>query len=479
VSGSTLPTIITTAGLQPQPPQSLNTQLINLATATNPGLTVLPAGLIEDISSTATAGLVIIDQARVETVNSLTPYGANAFILNQQGQMFGVPPGQTVNTSVYIVFTQTGGTNFIISPGFTVSDGVNQYVVPASGGGTTGNTGQSLPIYVVATQQGSWQVLPNTVTTIVTSLPTGITLTVTNPLAGTPAAGPETETNYRARVLTGQLATSIGVPAFVKTLVGNISGVNSALVSVLINQSGQYEVVVGGNGDPGQIAFALYQSIPNIGLLSGSVMAIDAITQATNAQVTTVLNHGYLATQAVTFSGIEGMTELNTGNYTVETVVDEKNFTINANSTGYTPYSGGGQVLPNLRNVTITIDDYPNSYPMTFVIPPQQTVNIVVLWNTTVPGYVSGPVFNQLAQAALVNYVNNLPVGAPMNEFVMATVVQQATVSVLATPLLTRLIFSVSINGISTSPETGTGIIAGDPESYYFATTATVSVSQG
>ena len=66
-----------------------------------------------------------------------------------------------------------------------------------------------------------------------------------------------------------------------------------------------------------------------------------------------------------------------------------------------------------------------------------------------------------------------------MNLFQMQEVFQQAVSSIVPTNLLTRLIFAVSINGISTAPATGTGIIAGDPESYFFALSNNIVVNQG
>jgi hypothetical protein len=41
----------------------------------------LPGSLIEDISSTDVQALATIDQARVDAINSFSPYGANAFAL--------------------------------------------------------------------------------------------------------------------------------------------------------------------------------------------------------------------------------------------------------------------------------------------------------------------------------------------------------------------------------------------------------------
>ena len=117
-----LPTVITAAGLQPQSPATLRANLVAAVAAQNPGYTAdLPGSLIEDIASTDVGALVVCDQARVDLVNSLSPYAANAQLLIQLGNISGVQQGTTSNTSVYVVFSGTVG--FVVSPGFTVSDG--------------------------------------------------------------------------------------------------------------------------------------------------------------------------------------------------------------------------------------------------------------------------------------------------------------------------------------------------------------------
>ena len=104
-----IPVVITSAGAQPTPPATLLAQLIALVASTNSGYTAsLPGSLIEDVSSTDVGALVICDTARVETINSLSPYSANAYLLSQLGQIYigpGAAPAPPTNTSVYVVFT--------------------------------------------------------------------------------------------------------------------------------------------------------------------------------------------------------------------------------------------------------------------------------------------------------------------------------------------------------------------------------------
>lgn len=468
----TLPTTITAAGLQPQTPDSLRSQLLTLVRAASPGYTVLPGVLIEDISSTEVAGLSLIDQARVAFFNSITPYTANPYILNQLGVQAGILPQAATNTSVYVVFAGTSG--FVITPQFTVSDGTYQYVVQS--GGTVASDGYSQQLFAIATVTGTWAVPANTVTQLVTSIPDSISLTVNNPQDGTPASTTQTEQEYRALVLQAGLASAQGMPTFMKTLLANVPNVQARLVSVVQGDSG-WEVICGG-GDQYQVAGAIYQSDFDITRLVGSVLEVTNITKANPGVVTTNLNHGYSTGQVCEITGIVGMTALNGVSITA-TVLTEMTFSVGIDTTGYGAYVSGGVVTPNLRNVNVNVYDYPDTYAITFVNPPEQTVAMAITWNTTYPYLVSPQAMTQAAQPAIANYVNSIPVGRPMNLFELQAVFQAATASLVPTALLTRMVFVVSINSVTVSPESGTGIIAGDPESYFFIQQSSITVTQG
>lgn len=251
-----LPVIITTAGVQPTPPATLNAQLIAYVAALQPGYTILPAGLIEDISSTDTGAMVFMDTARVETLNSLTPYGANEFLLQQLGAQAGVTMGLPSNTSVNVVFSGTPG--YVISPGFQVGDGTNTYQIVD--GGVIGGGGSSPSLTAVAINSGSWAVPANTVTTALTSVPVSIGLTVTNPVAGIPGGSAETAQSYRSRVIQAGLASAQGMPSFIKTQLQQVSGVVSRLVAVQATLGVGLKILVGG-GDNFEVANAILQSV--------------------------------------------------------------------------------------------------------------------------------------------------------------------------------------------------------------------------
>lgn len=396
----TLPLIMTAAGPVAATPTAINATLLQNATALSPNLTTdLPASMVEDISSTATGALVQLEQGRVDAVDSITPYGANAFILAQQGVMLGLPQGVSTNTSVYVVVSGPAG--YVVPAGFIVSDGTYEYVVQEGGAIATGGSTSSL--YAVANQAGTWAVPANTVTTIITSVPSGYTLTVTNPAAGTPSSGTETISAYRARILQATTVTGQGTAAYIKTQLAKIPGVVPRLISVL-QVSGGWEVICGG-GDPYQVAAAIYASALNLNSIVGS---------------TTIA-----------------------------------------------------------RNITVTITDPPNTYSVTFVNPPQQTVTASVTWNTTQANFTAVAQVNQLAAPALVSYFNAIPVGQPINELEMTQVFQNAVSSVLPSEYLTTLTFSVSVNGTVTPPNSGTSIIPGDAESYWYCAATGVTVAQG
>ncbi len=475
-----LPLVFGPQGPLPQSPVSLQQQLLASVAAQNPGYTAnLPGGLIEDISSTDVAATVLCDSFQIALLNSLGPNSANAFLLQLIGRgVYGVKLQAQTFTSVQVVFTSTNALNYVIPAGFVVSDGTYQYVV--QDGGIIGqSSGQSPPLTCIAVVQGSWAIPTGTVTELVTSVPTPYVITCSNPLAGISGQAPESGESYRARVTQAGLAASMGMPRYIKTLVQNVPGVQTRLVSVQITSQGQYEVIVGG-GDASQVAYAIWSAALDPASLVGSMMLIDGITNAANAQVTTALNHGYSNGQIVTAAGVQGMVGINSLPLTV-TVIDEKNFTTGVSSLGFGAYLAGGVLTPNFRNNFVTIIDYPDSYNIPFVSPPLQTVTISLLWNTSSPNFVNQSAVAQLGAPAIASYVNSIYVGQPMNLFELQATFQASISSILSPFLLTRMAFSVNINGVGTAPSAGTGIIVGDPESYFFTDPAGsgITIAQG
>ena len=462
---------LTSAGAIPANPTDLLNAEIAAATALSPGLTAnLPGSLIEDLASTGAGALVVQDQAYVDLVNSISPYTANAFILYQLGAIYGVQQGVGSNTSVYVTFT--GNAGYVIPVGFTVSDGNYQYTI--QDGGIISASGTSTALYCLATTQGSWAVPVGTVTQIITSVPSGFTLTCTNLTAGIPGAIAQTLQSYQAQVIQAGLASAQGMPTFLKTQLENVSGVQPNLVSIRNPNVNQWEVICGG-GDPYQVANAIFNSVPDISILVGSTMSVSGISSTNPAVVTTTLNHGYSTGQTVTIAGVSP-SGFN-GTFTA-TVLSEKTFSVPLNATSLT-YVSGGVVTPNLRNVTVSINDYPDTYSITFVNPPVQTVNVAITWNTISTNLVSPTAISQLATPAIVSYINSITVGQPINTFELQEAFQMAVVGILPVAQISKINYVVKINGITTTPATGSLLIYGDPESYFSTSNSLVTVVQG
>ena len=462
---------ITTAGAIPASPTDLLNAEIAAATALAPGLTTnLPGSLVEDMASTAAGAVVIQDQAFVDLVNSISPATANPSILYQLGQVYGVEQGQGSNTSVYVVFTGLAG--FVIPVGFTVSDGTYQYTV--QDGGIIATSGQTSPLYCLATVQGSWAIPSGTVTQIITSVPSGFTLTVTNPDDGLPGLTAQTIASYQAQVMQAGMVTAQGVPTFIKAQLQKVIGVQARLISIRLIATNEWEIIVGG-GDPYEVGHAIFNSVPDISNLVGSTLAVTGITTASNGVVTTDLNHGYATGQVVTIAGVTPSWFNN--NYTI-TVLTEKTFQLNVATTGHT-YTSGGVVTPNLRNITVSVDDYPDVYSVIFVNPPSQTVDIAITWNTISTNLVSSTAVAQLTIPAIVEYINSIPVGFPINTYELQDAFQNAVTPIIPPSQVSKIDYVVAINGIATAPTAGTFLIYGDPESYFSTNASLVSVVQG
>ena len=387
-------------GAMPTSPAALNAALIAGVAATNPGYTAnLPGSLIEDVSSTCVGALAALDQARVDAVNSVTPYGANQFIMNMMGAQFGIPQGLSVNTSVYVVFTSSPG--FVVPAGEIVSDGNYSYVTQNAA--VCAANGQTSLVYCVSPQSGSWTVSAGAVTKIITAIPSGITLTVTNPSAGIPSVATESTDSYRSRILEAQTVTGQGTPQYLKTLLLKVPGVTSRLLSI-IQATGGWKVICGG-GDSYRVAGAIYLGTLDLTTIVGSTTTA--------------------------------------------------------------------------RNITASIIDSPNTYNITYVNPPQQLVTGSITWNTTLPNFTNTQIVNATGATACTNYINTIPVGQPINETQLTDAFAEAVAATLPPEYLTRFVISISINGTVTAPTSGTTIIPGDPESYFYAASSAFTVAQG
>ena len=398
------PVVLTTAGAQPQTPASILAQILAYAAAQSPGYTPnLPGSLVEDMSSTEVGGVVVCDQARIDLINSLSPNVANQFLQQLLAQVYGLTQGSVTNTSVLVVFTGSP-VGYVVPNGFLVSDGSTTYQVQT--GGAIGSGGTTPSLTAVSLTAGSFSVPANTVTSLQTSYPSTVTLSVNNPTAGTPGGAAETSAAFRARLMQAGLAAGVGTARFLKTLLLNVPGVTANLVAVQQASGGGIRVIASG-GDTYAIAYAI-------------------------------------------FTAVADPTEL-----------------------------VGSAINPSGRDVTVSLYDAPDTYSIVYVATQTQTVTMAIVWNTTLSSFTGGSAFQGLVQQPLVDYINALAPGAVINVLDMNEIFQVATASLLDPALLTRLVFTVSINGTATPPASGTYAISGDAESNFYAVASGITVTQG
>lgn len=262
------PFTMSATGPIPVPPATLRSTLVAIVNSTNPGFTDdLPGSLIEDVVSTDVGALFLIVQAAVDAVNSVSPLTSNPYLTALLGQQFGLMQGATTNTQVDVVFSSpTPGLTF--PAGFLVSDGTYQYALQE--GTIVGAGGSSPQVTAVATQPGTWPVPAASVTTVISSIPSGLSATVTNPQAGTPSQGPETQEAYQARVIQAGQAAAVGTIQFLKTQIQKVPGVVPRLVNNEVAGIG-WKIIVGG-GDAYQVAYAIFLGVTDIGRLVGSTV---------------------------------------------------------------------------------------------------------------------------------------------------------------------------------------------------------------
>ncbi|EJF6782393.1 baseplate J/gp47 family protein [Escherichia coli] len=451
------------AGPVPKTSEELRADLVSRATELSPGITTdLPGSLIEDIVGTDVGALLMADQIRVDLINSVGPLKANMYMLNLLAQQSGISGQKTEgSTTVPVVFGGPAG--FVVPQGFLVSDGTYTYQVADAT--IILSSGVSAMVTAIATNTGSWAVPAGTVNQIQTSLPSEITLTCTNPVAGTPGSAKESDYEFRERVWEGQMSTVQGYPGFIRQKLTDLSNVQARLVSVV--QSGNAWIVMCGGGDIYEMAGAIYKSAGDISRLKGTDLNVTGITNANPGVVTTDITHGFSNGQVINITGVLGMSGINNVPLTI-TVLSPHTFSIGINTTGSGAWTGGGLVAPNLRNNVVTINDWPDDYLIPFVVPLQQLVTIKFEWATEGVNYLTDATIASLVSQPVINYVNGIYAGKPMNINNVKDVFLQAVNGTLDMSLISTLNVIVTVNGIITGVDAGTNIISGDPYSYWY-----------
>lgn len=256
--------------------------------------------------------------------------------------------------------------------------------------------------------------------------------------------------------------------------VGQIIQITGATGMTQINGN-NYEVA----SVPTPTTFTLNVKISSITWAADVVTVVTEVPHGLTTSGTTVIYNCY----PFEYNGTVSYTRVNTTTFTYPLILDPGTAstlgTTQLRTTGFGAYTGNGVLSPNLRNVEVNISDYPDSYTIPFINPPLQTVGISMLWNTNSLNYVSPTAVAQLAIPALNDYINSIYVGEPINIFELERTFENSISSILDSNLISRMVFTITINGIIVSPVSGTGVIYGDPESYFQSSTSLITVEQG
>lgn len=459
------------AGPVPKTSEELRADLVSRATELSPGITTdLPGSLIEDIVGTDVGALLIADQIRVDLINSVGPLKANMYMLNLLAQQSGISEQKTEGaTTVPVVFGGPAG--FVVPQGFLVSDGTYTYQIADAT--IILSSGVSSMVTGVATNTGSWAVPAGSVNQILTSLPSDITLTCTNPVAGTPGGAPETNYEFRERVWEAQMSTVQGYPGFIRQKLTDVNGVQARLVSVV--QDGNSWIIMCGGGDIYEMAGAIFKSAGDISRLKGATVDVTGITNANPGVVTTGITHGLTNGQVVNISGVNGMTGINNVPLNA-TVLTPHTFSIGIDTSASGSWTGGGEVTPNVRNNVVTINDWPDNYLIPFVIPLQQNVTVKFEWGSEGVNYLTDATILTLVSAPVIQYINGIYAGKPLNINNLKDTFLQSVNATIDMSLISKLNVIITVNGIVTNPDPNTNIISGDPFSYFYIASDGVTV---
>lgn len=214
------------------------------------------------------------------------------------------------------------------------------------------------------------------------------------PLVG-PAVATTATTNATRPVVSTANTNGITVGTVVRlsnTAQTDVNGIDMVVSAVTAGVS--FTLLFAGNAlatAPGVVGGAGFYRIVNypFSLFYPRKRVITNITQAVNAQISTAVAHGLTPGQEVRFNipAVSGMTQLNAtpgNNYlaaTILTVVDDYNFTINVNTTGFTAFT-----YP-------TVAQQPSSFPVVNPVGEDTGASLTIVGNQ-VPSVNGQQIFN-------------------------------------------------------------------------------------
>jgi hypothetical protein len=162
----------------------------------------------------------------------------------------------------------------------------------------------------------------------------------------------------------------------------------------------------------------------------------------------------------------------------IVTAVSDNGLTVTAaqiQGTTYPAYVGGAQLAVSPRNIVVTINDVPDTYTITFITPPSQTVGVTVAWGTNAPNLISANTVAQAIQPVVYQYINSLVVAQPINTLQLNNLIQTAVQNIIPIQYLSNLVYTFTISGQQVATE---DLIYGDPEGYFLTSLSQITVTQ-
>lgn len=102
----------------------------------------------------------------------------------------------------------------------------------------------------------------------------------------------------------------------------------------------------------------------------------------------------------------------------------------------------------------------------------------MLTWDTTGTVFTDPASVSVLAVPAIVDYVNDVYVGQPINIYQLQTLFQKAVSSVLSVEQISLIRIRVAIDGVIVEPDPNTGLVSGDYYKYFTTDASHVTVQK-
>lgn len=130
------------------------------------------------------------------------------------------------------------------------------------------------------------------------------------------------------------------------------------------------------------------------------------------------------------------------------------------------------------ESINVTITDYPDHYNIPIVLPTSQMVTVILTWNTRISDLLDPDSVTASTSTKLVDYVNNVPIGEPINTYQIESLFLDAITPMASPTQISLLEISIGINGLVVPPREGTGLVFGGEYSYFSTNRSHVTVQQ-